>query len=565
MVGQSELAQRPPSDARLVVETMYQVAADPEAWEQLVEVLDEGLDEPAPEIVRDLAISEDIARLTQRRDEGPNAVRRADLGWLLLTSGRKALVWNGAAAEILDGLGTLRAGQAVDFDDPANEEALAQAFVRVQSGPGQVIVKLDRDEDEGPAFAYLTRGAALAGLAGADLPDSFDIDASYALVFPAASVTTGLWTSIRESFGLTPAEVRLARKLRDGRTLQDAAGELSVSINTVRNQLRAIFDKMGLKRQSDLIRALTELSTLAGLIDGQERVRAEELKILQAPPVRFVALAVGRRLAYREYGDPAGKVLLAFHEGLGSSLLPPGTDELGRELGLRVICAERPGFGQSDPREDYSFEGVAADMVELCDRLGVSQVRIGAVLSGAPSALATAIALGERAVKVQLYSGRPPRAPEFTPGNPLVMFRRGIEENAWVLESFFAILRMRLSTAMLERIVRRSSVHSPGDLDYLDSHPETSTFLTAYIGEALARSSRGPADEIRAFRRARNMDIGALRAPLIVWHGEQDHFAPLAPLLAFLGDRASEVHVMPDIGHMMMLKHWRSLLADAAA
>ena len=61
------------------------------------------------------------------------------------------------------------------------------------------------------------------------------------------------------------------------------------------------------------------------------------------------------------------------------------------------------------------------------------------------------------------------------------------------------------------------------------------------------------------------MDIGALRAPLIVWHGQQDHFAPLAPLLAFLGDRASEVHVMPDIGHMMMLKHWRSLLADAAA
>ena len=565
MAGQSELAQRPPSDARLVVETMYQVAADPEAWEQLVEVLDERLEEPAPEIVRDLAISEDIARLTQRRDEGPNAVRRADLGWLLLSPGGKALVWNGAAAEIMGGLGRLQVGKAMAFDDPANDEALTQALARAQAGPGQIIVKLDRDEEEGPAFAYLTRGAALAGLAGADLPDNLDIDASYALVFPAASVTTGLWTSIRESFGLTPAEVRLARKLRDGRTLQDAAGELSVSINTVRNQLRAIFDKMGLKRQSDLIRALTELSTLAGLIDGQERVRAEELKILQAPPVRFVALADGRRLAYREYGDPAGKAVLAFHEGLGSSLLPPGTDELGRELGLRVVCAERPGFGQSDPREDYSFEGVAADMVELCDRLGLDRVRIGAVLSGAPSAIQTAIALGERAVKVQLYSARAPRALEARPGNPLVMFRRRIEENAWVLESFFAILRLRLSPAMLERILRRSSVHSPGDLDYLASRPETAAFVAAYIGEALARSSRGPVDEIRAFRRGRNMEIGALRAPLSVWHGEEDRFAPLAPLLDFLGDRAGEVHVTPGIGHFLVLKHWRSLLAEAAA
>ena len=565
MAGQLRESARPPGDARLVVETMYQVAADPEAWEQLVQVLDDDGQEPTPELVRDLALSEDIARLTQRRDEGPNAARRPDLGWVLLSPGRKALAWNGAAAEILGGMGELAEGRAIAFDDPANDEALAQACARAQRQAGQVIVKLDRDDEEGPAFAYLTRGSALAGLAGADLPDSLDADAGLALVFPAASVTSSLWASIRDSFGLTPAEVRLARKLRDGRTLQDAAAELAVSVNTVRNQLRAIFDKMGLKRQSDLIRALTELSSLAGLIDGQERARAQELELLQAPPLKFVTLSDGRRLAYREYGDPLGQPLLAFHEGLGSSLLPPGSDRIGRELGLRIVCAERPGFGQSDPREDYSFEGVAADMVELCDQIGLDRVRIGGVLSGAPSAIQTAIALGDRAVKVQLYSGRPPRAPEFTPGNPLVMFRRGIEENSWVLESFFAILRMRLSTAMLERIVRRSSVHSPGDLDYLDGHPETSTFLTAYIGEALARSSRGPADEIRAFRRARNMDIGALRAPLIVWHGEQDHFAPLAPLLAFLGDRASEVHVMPDIGHMMMLKHWRSLLADAAA
>ena len=157
----------------------------------------------------------------------------------------------------------------------------------------------------------------------------------FAVMFPAATEAGRLWSSLSESFGLTPAEVRLARKLRDGRSLQDAADELSVSVNTVRNQLRAIFDKMGLKRQSDLIRALTELSALAGLIEADDPVRAQEEAIAQAPPLRFVSLADGRRLAYREYGDPAGRAVLTFHEGLGSRLLPPETEALARRLGLR--------------------------------------------------------------------------------------------------------------------------------------------------------------------------------------------------------------------------------------
>ena len=62
----------PPDAARLVIETMYQVAANPEAWERLIDVLDEdGLGrDPGPEILRGLALSENIARLASRPDEG---------------------------------------------------------------------------------------------------------------------------------------------------------------------------------------------------------------------------------------------------------------------------------------------------------------------------------------------------------------------------------------------------------------------------------------------------------------------------------------------------------------
>ena len=565
--SQERVDDAPPPDAsRLVIETMYQVAANPEAWERLIDVLeDDGLGrEPGPEILRGLALSEDIARLASRPDEGPATSARPDIGWLLLSSRGKVMAHNGAALTALgEAVAGLVIGQAVAFSNPDNAEALAGALARTRGrADGQVILKLERGREEGPGFAYVMPARSLPGLA--DLPVMALEEDCFAVMFPAATEAGRLWSSLSESFGLTPAEVRLARKLRDGRSLQEAADELSVSVNTVRNQLRAVFDKMGLKRQSDLIRALTELSSLAGLIAADDPVRAQQETIAEAPPVRFVTLADGRRLAYREYGDHGGRAVLTFHEGLGSSLLPPGTDSAARRLGLRVVCAERPGFGQSDPRPDYSFDGVAQDMVELCDQVGLERLQIAAVLSGTPSAIQTAIALGERVTRVQIFSGRPPRAQPDPARNPLTMMRSRIEANPWLVESFLAVLRLRLSQAMMIRVMQRSSAQSPGDLAYLAAHPEAATYVAAYMTEALACSSRGPADELRAFRRGRNMSVSGLTAPLVVWHGEQDRLAPLPQLLAFLGSHVSEVRMRPGVGHFLALRHWDEILREMA-
>ncbi len=551
----------------LVIEAMYQVAADPETWEQLIEALGEGGEDPSEAAARELARSEDIARLVSRPGEGPGGARRArdDIGWVLLSASRRITAANQAAELVMaDGLGALRVGQPIRFDDAANDEALTQALGQARAQvAGQTILRLQRDAYEGPRFAYVVPARSLPGVLDAAAIELTEDDQAYAIVFPAVEETGRLWVSIRESFGLTPAEVRLARKLRDGKALKEAADDLDVSVNTVRNQLRAIFDKMGLKRQSDLVRALTELSSIAGVIDAHSP--GGEIGAHDAPPVHSIILPDGRRLAYRDYGDPDGRTILSFHEGVGSSLLPPGTHGLARELKLRIIAGERPGFGQSDPRSDYSFDGVAEDMVILCDRLGLTRVRIGAVLSGAPSAVQTAIRLGDRAVSVSLYSGRPPRPVGAHARNTLMLFRSRIESNPWVLETFFAVLRLRISPAVIGRLLRSASRHAPADLAFLDDRPETVDFIAAYIAEALAKSSRGPADEVRAFRRGRNLTVEGLKAPVVVWHGEEDVLAPLPDLLTYLGDKASEVKIKPGVGHMLTLKHWEEILRAAAA
>ncbi|MDP3747760.1 MAG: hypothetical protein Q8Q88_12015 [Phenylobacterium sp.] len=553
--------------AALVIETMYRIAADLENWEQLIDALGaepEGED-LSVQSIRDLAHSEDIARLLSRSDEGPGGARqlRNDIGWIVLSAQGRTIAANSAAQTVMeDGLGELRIGSAPTFSDPANGEALSRALGQARAlAGGRIILKLLRDAEEGPRFSYVIPARDLPGAIG---PAEMTQDA-FAVVFPAIEETGRLWAAMRESFGLTAAEVRLAMKLRDGRALKEAADDLEVSVNTVRNQLRAIFDKMGLNRQSDLIRALTELSAVANAMDAEGPERRVEHAVLDAPTVRSIVLADGRRLAYRDYGDPAGRAILSFHEGLGSSLMPPGTQGLARELGLRIISAERPGFGQSDPRSDYSFDGVAQDMVELCDRLELKTLRIGALLSGAPSALQTAIRLGARVTAVHLYSGRPPRRLEDAPRNPLAQFRARIENNPWVVETLFAVLRLRVSLTQVEKVLRRSIAHSPSDQAFVEGHPEVLPFIAAYVGEALARTSRGPADEVRAFRRGQNLTVTSLRAPLVVWHGAEDVMAPLPDLLAFLGDTPRELRIKPGIGHLLALKHWEEILRDAAA
>jgi len=74
----------------------------------------------------------------------------------------------------------------------------------------------------------------------------------------------------------------------------------------------------------------------------------------------------------------------------------------------------------------------------------------------------------------------------------------------------------------------------------------------------------GAACELRAFRLGGNMTPSELTAPVVVWRGEEDALAPLADILADLGDRAREVWVIEGIGHMMVLKHWDEILQQMA-
>jgi DNA-binding CsgD family transcriptional regulator len=66
-------------------------------------------------------------------------------------------------------------------------------------------------------------------------------------------------------FGLTPAEQRVAAAMLTGLTTAEIADRQGVSLNTIRSQVQSIFGRLGVRRQSDMIRLVGEVSALPGL------------------------------------------------------------------------------------------------------------------------------------------------------------------------------------------------------------------------------------------------------------------------------------------------------------
>jgi pimeloyl-ACP methyl ester carboxylesterase/DNA-binding CsgD family transcriptional regulator len=568
-VSAQPLKPKAKANVALVIETMYAVAAHPERWDQIIDALD-GAPADAPQQALD------AARLTRLAAGRPEPAV-GQVGVVTISAGGGVVAWNAAGEAVFhQRLGAIEA-HGVSFFNPSNHEAFDQARARLRGAPGrQVIVKFAQAADEAPHFAYVVAAQDLpAGLAASLERVAGAGEAALAIIFPAVEATDRLWANLRESFGLTPAETRLAARLKDGLTLKEASADLGVTINTVRNQLRAIFEKVGLSRQSELIRALTQLSSLAGSLGGPPgdsralgplgpAITATERGAVQnAPALRIFRLADGRRMAWRLYGDPAGKPVLVVHQGLGCSVRPRGSDALARDLGLRLICPERPGAGRSDPLPQFGYDGVAQDIAALIGDLRLDRVQIASFMSGAPFALTAAARLGPRAHRVLLASARPSGVMPETDrdiGHKVVLFRRRILRNAWVADMLFAMMRLQLSPRQVERFVR-AAASAPSDAAYLKSHPGVLEFIVDYVSESLAVTSRGIADEVKFAARTPQLDLAGLTAPISVWHGADDPMTSVADVQAWLGGRIADVRVFADTGHFLPHKHWPEVIA----
>ena len=153
---------------------------------------------------------------------------------------------------------SLLANDTLALTHPADAQRLRDAINRA--------ITVSRAAKPGIVDVLRARRPSGAGHYGIMIrPAAGSVEAEQQSLSPAVavfiSVEEGAQTpapveTIRKLFELTHKEAQLALCLANGRSLQEAAGDLGITLNTARAHLRSTFSKTGIDRQARLVRAI---------------------------------------------------------------------------------------------------------------------------------------------------------------------------------------------------------------------------------------------------------------------------------------------------------------------
>ena len=117
-----------------------------------------------------------------------------------------------------------------------------------------------------------------------------------------------------------------------------------------------------------------------------------------------IQLPDGRRLGFKEYGDPSGKAVLLF-PGMPSSRLLHPPEAPTQALGVRLLVLERPGFGLSDYQVGRTLLDWPDDVLGFTESLGIERFAVVGISAGGPYAAACAYRISHRLRGAAIVSG----------------------------------------------------------------------------------------------------------------------------------------------------------------
>jgi pimeloyl-ACP methyl ester carboxylesterase len=280
-----------------------------------------------------------------------------------------------------------------------------------------------------------------------------------------------------------------------------------------------------------------------------------------------LTLPDGRRLAYAQYGDPAGTPVMYFH-GSPSSRLEPALigGETWHAVGLRIICPDRPGIGESTFKAGRRFIDWPADVVALADHLRLPRFAVLANSGGAPYAAVCAVLISHRITRVVIVSGGwRMDLPEAKAGMALPN------------KIFLGLVRYMppLARLMLGAMAQSSEEDPARELANLKgrvpdvdlgafSAPGRIAAFHASMKECVKFGTHGAAADLGLYMRSFGFDPHEVKLPIILFHGEKDVNAPM-PLAKRMSRElpGAQLVACPDDAHLSTLCNHLEKIAAA--
>lgn len=275
-------------------------------------------------------------------------------------------------------------------------------------------------------------------------------------------------------------------------------------------------------------------------------------------PDAAVRLGNRRQLGFAQWGDPWGVPVLFFHGTPGSRRLATSTDATAHELGVRLICLERPGFGLSEHWPERSLLDWPDDVAEFADILGLGRFAVVGMAAGGPYALACGHRLPDRVTGIGIIAGLAP--PESYVRDELITMITHDPDRAW------RVIRSQLATMAgdVEAAVA-GLTNRPGPDGEVYARPEVRDQLVATGLEAFRIGIEGAATDVWLLNNPWGFPLDEIPTRVRWWHGDEDELAPLAAVEQVVANlQRGALTVYRGEGHAISVDHGDEILATVA-
>lgn len=278
----------------------------------------------------------------------------------------------------------------------------------------------------------------------------------------------------------------------------------------------------------------------------------------------LTTLPDGRELCWRVWGDPDGRPLLRLQGTPGSRLSIPPLHKEWSDQGLRVIMADRPGFGRSTRLPDRRVLDLADDYAVLLDQLGLDSAALLGISGGGPHALAFAFRHPDRVRAVSVVAGVPPLYDEDVSLLPKANAKSyELAKIGWHALHRFTKQEREVMLADPVAGLRASMVNAPPDDQRIMSEPSWQQSHCMGVREALRQGGEGWTDEVKAILSPWGFEPEEVKVHVAWWAGEADINCPISAVRRYVGRLPSaELHVWEGAGHLRQYLRTNEILAD---
>lgn len=264
-------------------------------------------------------------------------------------------------------------------------------------------------------------------------------------------------------------------------------------------------------------------------------------------------------MGYAQYGDPKGRPLFSFHGWPGSRLHGRHFEKDAKNLKIRIIAPDRPGYGLSDFQPNRTLLDFPDDIAELADKLNFQKFAVLGISGGGPYAAVCAYKIPDRITKAGIIGGL---APTYVKG--ILRGMNPVSKVIWEhihrfpgirsVPALLALIETRLSpfnisSVMLQKLDRTSLTES------LKKEAEESR------REAFRNGPEATTHDLKLYSQNWGFDLAEIKLPVYLWYGEIDQSVPLS-MAKFYTEKipACTLTVYPGEGHFCHINHIEEIL-----